>query len=238
MCPFDESRLNREWVRLPRAPWTRPTDRQNAERRDRARAVATREGMTASSVDDFCHLPRDLSVGDVGGDVHCLQRALRRGDSSNVAPSGRFDEATREGVKRWTTANGWSNRTGSVDASVRSAYAEVRARRGDSRSFVVFDRAKTTGRTRRAQANDYATMSSGRLVNDCANGKNVDGLACVDVCAEFGEDSQFCRTKCAPRGDADKNTRVERRVRTPSRGRAIARFHRRARIIVKGLRGV
>ena len=41
-------------------------------------------------------------------------------------------------------------------------------------------------------------------MNDCANGKNVDGLACVDVCAEFGEDSQFCRTKCAPRGDVDK----------------------------------
>ena len=164
MCPFDESRLNREWVRLPRAPWTRPTDRQNAERRDRASAVATREGMTASSVDDFCHLPRDLSVGDVGGDVHCLQRALRRGEFSNVAPSGRFDEATREGVKRWTTANGWSNRTGSVDASVRSAYAEVRARRGDSRSFVVFRRARrlTDGRdarrrtiTRRCRADDW-----------------------------------------------------------------------------------
>ncbi len=164
MCPFDESRLSHEWVRLPRAPWTRPTDRQNAERRDRASAVATREGMTASSVDDFCHLPRDLSVGDVGGDVHCLQRALRRGEFSNVAPSGRFDEATREGVKRWTTANGWSNRTGSVDASVRSAYAEVRARRGDSRSFIVFRRARrlTDGRdarrrtiTRRCRADDW-----------------------------------------------------------------------------------
>jgi len=35
-----------------------------------------------------------------------------------------------------------------------------------------------------------------------------------------------------------KSTRVERRVRTPSRARAIARFHRRARIIVKSLRVV
>ena len=39
-------------------------------------------------------------------------------------------------------------------------------------------------------------MSSGRLVNDCANGKNVDGLACVDVCAEF-TGIRDCQTRCA-----------------------------------------
>ena len=75
--------------------------------------------MTASSVDDFCHLPRDLSVGDVGGDVHCLQRALRRGEFSNVAPSGRFDEATRGGEtmddgERVEQSHGFGRCVGSV----------------------------------------------------------------------------------------------------------------------------
>ena len=101
--------------------------------------------------------------------------------------------------ERVEQSHGFGRCVGSVGVR-RGAYEAWR--------FEIFHRlstsAKTDRRTRRAQANDYATMSSGRLVNDCANGKNVDGLACVDVCAEFGEDSQFCRTKCAPRGDADK----------------------------------
>ncbi len=42
------------------------------------------------------------------------------------------------------------------------------------------------------------------MVNDCANGKNVDGLACVDVCVEHGETTQYCQTKCATRDDDKK----------------------------------
>lgn len=142
--------------------------RQSATTDRISRATPT---MTKSSVDDFCHLPRDLSVGDVGGDVHCLQRMLRRGAFSNAAPSGRFDDATREGVKRWTKANGWTNRTGSVDASVRSAYAKVRSRRRESSrsssSFLVRrrDGSRLTDETRAGERlrDDVEREIGGRL---------------------------------------------------------------------------
>jgi len=90
---------------------------------------------------------------------------------------GRYDANTRDAVKAWATANKWANVSGGVDSAMRRAYGE---------------------------ANDYATTSSGRLVNDCANGKNVDGLACVDVCVEHGETTQYCQTKCATRDDDKK----------------------------------
>ena len=111
----------------------RPTER--GATRPSAR---TREGMTASSV-DFCHLPRDLSVGDVGGDVHCLQRAQTRRIFKRRAER-KIRRGDARGGETMDDGERVEHRTGSVDASVRSAYAEVRARRGDLRSFVVFRR--------------------------------------------------------------------------------------------------
>jgi hypothetical protein len=137
--------------------------------------------------------------------VHCLQRLLVKEKflKHGARANGRFDAHTRDAVKAWATANKWANVSGSVDSAIRLAYGEVRDTRRRDACERPIDGLETDT-TYAAQANDYATTSSGRLVNDCANGKNVDGLACVDVCVEHGETTQYCQTKCAPRGDADK----------------------------------
>lgn len=94
--------------------------------------------MPSRSIDDFCHLPRDLAPGSIGADVHCLQRLLVREKflKRDARADGRYDANTRDAVKAWATANKWANVSGGVDSAMRRAYGEVR----DGRDTMTNDR--------------------------------------------------------------------------------------------------
>jgi peptidoglycan hydrolase-like protein with peptidoglycan-binding domain len=80
-----------------------------------------------------CNLSRDLTLGDQGEDIRCLQRYLNN-SGFIVAPSGvgsrgnetsLFRGLTKEAVIRWQAANGISPATGTFGPKSRAKYSQL-----------------------------------------------------------------------------------------------------------------
>lgn len=129
-----------------------------------------------SSNGDFCYFHRDLSRGNYGSDVACLQQYLKHEGFLCDEPSGYFGPTTETAVTRWQLANNLSPASGTYEFISRALYAKRNKLPTAEELLALEVQAQGSVRT------------------------------CLDVLCTELDGGEFCQTGCLKRGssDADK----------------------------------
>uniref|UniRef100_A0A7R9TVS4 Peptidoglycan binding-like domain-containing protein n=1 Tax=Prasinoderma coloniale TaxID=156133 RepID=A0A7R9TVS4_9VIRI len=117
-----------------------------------------------------CYLYRDLNRGKYGGDVFCLQEALKKEGHFDGAPSAFYGEKTEVAVASWQRSMGLTPAKGFMGRLSRTTFAK-------KHKLPTPDE---------ITAEDVAVRADGAR------------KTCMDACAQFG-DEKFCHTRCVRR---------------------------------------